>query len=408
MGPKLFSFQKGETVYSLRLLPIGGYCAMEGEDGESDNPRAFNNAKIYKRLIIIIAGAVMNIVLGLVLMMITLLPMQSFASTQVSTFGYHSYTQQSGLKRGDVIKRINGYDVLTSTDFSFAIYTIPVKEVDGHSLTVYREDCMNALCDCFSENVDEKTDETTLKTLYKVIDEGIEKISLTENKEDARRLMCEYIDSIYKTLGKEKKGDYPKIEEKDTRQRFRTDMIVERNGENIELKDVDFLTTVKEGKEDPVINLDFYVQPIEKNIGTLITQTFSNTVSVVRMVYASLWGLVTGRFGLNEMSGPVGLASAITTVAGESLQRSFLDAVMSIVYVMMVITVNLGIVNMLPFPALDGGRFLFLIIEWVFKKPIPRKVESIVNAVGLVLLLALMAVITVKDVWQLFNGGFNV
>ena len=74
---------------------------------------------------------------------------------------------------------------------------------------------------------------------------------------------------------------------------------------------------------------------------------------------------------------------------------------------MMIITVNLGIVNMLPFPALDGGRFLMLLIEAIFHKPVPRKVESIINTVGLVLLLGLTAVIAVKDIWQIFNGGFN-
>ena len=106
------------------------------------------------------------------------------------------------------------------------------------------------------------------------------------------------------------------------------------------------------------------------------------------------------------MSGPVGIASAITQVAGESLRTSgFGSAVSSIVYIMMVITINLGVVNMLPFPALDGGRFLMLLIEWIFRKPVPRKVESVINTVGLVLLLGLSAVIAVKDVWKIFSGG---
>ena len=123
------------------------------------------------------------------------------------------------------------------------------------------------------------------------------------------------------------------------------------------------------------------------------------------MVWGSLIGLLKGQFGLNELSGPIGIASALTEVAGEAMKTSgFGTAVSTIVYVMMVISVNLGIINMLPFPALDGGRFLMLLIEWIFRKPVPRKVEKVINAVGLVLLLGLSAVIAVKDVFKLFTG----
>ena len=166
--------------------------------------------------------------------------------------------------------------------------------------------------------------------------------------------------------------------------------------------------TLKTSAEDdtPKLQIDFYIAPIEKNVGSVISQTFGNTVSIVRMVWGSLIGLLKGQFSFNDMSGPVGIASAITEVAGESLRTSgFGSAVSAIVYVMMVITVNLGIVNMLPFPALDGGRFLMLLIEWIFRKPVPRKVESIINTVGLILLLGLSAVIAVKDVWKLISGG---
>ena len=212
------------------------------------------------------------------------------------------------------------------------------------------------------------------------------------------------LDEMAKTASKEI-TDYPVIEERETRQRFRTDMIVQRDGERVSLTDVDFFTGLKEGEEKPTLSIDFYVQPIEKNVGTIITQTFSQTVSVVRMVWGSLIGLIKGQFGFNELSGPIGIASALTEVAGESLKTSgFWSAVGSIVYVMMVISVNLGVVNMLPFPALDGGRFLMLLIEGIFHKPVPRKVESVINAVGLVLLLGLSAVIAVKDVFKIFTG----
>jgi regulator of sigma E protease len=184
-------------------------------------------------------------------------------------------------------------------------------------------------------------------------------------------------------------------------------MTVIRDGAKTELKDVDLLTLKKSADDDtPQLKIDFYIEPIEKNFGSVIQQTFASTVSVVRMVWGSLIGLIKGQFSLNDMSGPVGIASAITEVAGESLRTSgFLSAVGSIVYVMMVITINLGVVNMLPFPALDGGRFLMLLIEWIFRKPVPRKVENIINTVGLVLLLGLSVFIAFQDVWKIFSGG---
>ena len=125
---------------------------------------------------------------------------------------------------------------------------------------------------------------------------------------------------------------------------------------------------------------------------------------MAKTVWTSLVWLVQGHFSFADLSGPVGIATAVTQVASEGLKTGFIDAVNNILFVMILITVNLGIVNMLPFPALDGGRFVFLLIEWIFRKPIPRKVEQIVNMAGLVLLMAFMLIISLKDVWQLITG----
>lgn len=380
---------------------------MEGEDEDSENPRSFNNAKIWKRMIVIVAGAFMNIVLGLVLMLITLLPQEQFASTTVSDFSPSSFTAVTGLQKGDKIVNINDYDVNTSTDFSFALFTLPVSEVDGSELSIYKEDCAFDLYVRATELVDENTTEEQNAEIVSSLHEAQNKLASTESKEEAYAVFSEYYNKLADIVGKEHADKIPEIEEKETRKRFRTNMTVERDGERVDLKDVDLLTLKKSADDDtPQLQIDFYIEPIEKNFGTVIEQTFASTVSVVRMVWGSLIGLIKGQFSLNDMSGPVGIASAITEVAGESLRTSgFGSAVMSIVYVMMVITVNLGIVNMLPFPALDGGRFLMLLIEWIFRKPVPRKVESIINTVGLVLLLGLSVFIAFQDVWKLFSGG---
>ena len=404
MGPKLFSFTKGETTYSLRLLPIGGYCAMEGEDAESDNPRAFNNAKIWKRMIIIVAGAFMNIVLGLVLMFFTLLPQGVYNSTTVGAFDPCSFTASTGLQEGDKIVEINDYNIYSSTDFSFAMYTLPISEVDGTTFEIYKEDCLFYLRDHYAL-VSQGLKQEELERIFTIWSEGGRKIVESNDREAAYAFMCEYIDKINDELQIDRVEAYPEIDVKDTRQRYRTSMTVMRNGEKVELSQVDFFTYKNTEDGEAALAIDFYVEPIEKTFLSTLQQTGIQTVSVVRMVWGGLVGLVKGEFGINDVAGPVGLASAITDVASESLKSSFMDAVMSIVYVMMVITVNLGIVNMLPFPALDGGRFLMLLFEAIFRRSLPRKVEGIINGIGLGLLLLLMAVITFKDIWVLIFGG---
>lgn len=403
MGPKLFSFKKGETQYSLRILPIGGYCSMEAEDEESDNPRAFTNAKLWKRMIIIIAGAVMNIVLGLIMMFVIVIQQPSYSSTTISNFPQTSYSANCGLMEGDKILRLNNYNIYTSQDLSFAIATMKCDSVDGKSLNIFKQDCASELCKLFSVNINKENSGYSKKIQQKALDlvtEGTSKINKASSKNQAKKLYEAYYSEISSAL---KLGDtVPPIEVKKSRPRFRTDVTVERNGEKLVLKDVDFFTYKEsEDAEEPSVSIDFYVTEITKNPLTVIQQTGAQTVSVARMVWSSLVGLTTGQFGVKDLSGPVGVASAITQVASAGLETSFLDAFNNILYMMMLISVNLGIFNMLPFPALDGGRFVFLLIEGIFHRPIPRKVESVVNGVGLAILLIFILLISLKDIWQL-------
>ena len=299
MGPKLFSFKKGETQYSLRLFPIGGYCAMEGEDEDSPEPRSFNNAKVWKRMIVIIAGAVMNIILGIIFSFIMVIPQEAYTSTTVEQFDPRSYSANCGLQIGDKIVKVNGYDIYNSKDLSFSFAGVNCENVDG------------------------------------------------KNEED-------------------KEADKPSV------------------------------------------SLDFYVEPIDKTFTSVIKQGFSEALSVGRMVWQSVVWIAQGRFGFKDMSGPVGIASAVTQVASQGLETNFGSAVFNILNVMTLITINLGIFNMLPFPALDGGRFLLLLIEWIFRKPIPRKVEKYINAAGFIILMGFMVVVTCKDIWQLFTGQLSL
>ena len=403
MGPKIFSFGKGETKYSLRVFPIGGFCAMEGEDEESPEPRAFNNAKVWKRMIVIIAGAVMNIILGFVLMFVVVAQQDAYSSTEVQSFPATSFSSCTGLQSGDVIKEINGYGISTSMDFNYPISTAELKTVDGSTLEIYKEDCGNNLYNIAVSLVQDKNNKLSDEQVSKVnelLSKSTNDIVKAKSKEDAYSIYENYYKEINDACGiKDYKVE--KIVEKETRKRYTADILVERNGEEKLLKNVQFFTYTTKDNSDPQVSIDFYVKPIEKTIGSVLSQTFKQTISTCKMIYASLGGLLTGKFGLKDMSGPIGIASAVTTVASESLSSGFMSAVNSIIYVMMIITVNLGLFNMLPFPALDGGRFVFLIIEAIRGKSVPRKVEAIVNGIGMGLLILLMILITANDIFKL-------
>jgi len=403
MGPKIFSFGKGETKYSLRIFPIGGFCAMEGEDEESPEPRAFNNAKVWKRMIVVIAGAVMNIILGFVLMFVVVVQQDAYTSTEVQSFPATSFSSCTGLQSGDVIKEINGYGISTSMDFYYPISTAELKTVDGSTLEIYKEDCGNNLYNMAVSLVQDKNNKLSDEQVSKVnelLSKSTIEIVKAKSKEDAFSIYENYYKKINDACGiKDYKVE--KIVEKETRKRYTADILVERNGEEKLLKNVQFFTYTTKDNSDPQVSIDFYVKPIEKTFGSVISQTFKQTISTCKMIYASLGGLLTGKFGLKDMSGPIGIASAVTTVASESLSSGFMSAVNSIIYVMMIITVNLGLFNMLPFPALDGGRFVFLIIEAIRGKSVPRKVEAIVNGIGMGLLILLMILITANDIFKL-------
>lgn len=403
MGPKIFSFGKGETKYSLRIFPIGGFCAMEGEDEESPEPRAFNNAKVWKRMIVVIAGAVMNILLGFVLMFVVVVQQDAYSSTEVQSFPATSFSSCTGLRSGDVIKEINGYGISTSMDFNYPISTAELKTVDGSTLEIYKEDCGNNLYNMAVSLVQDKNNKLSDEQVRKVnelLSKSTNEIVKAKSKEDAYSVYENYYKEINNACGI-KNYKVEKIVEKETRKRYTADILVERNGEEKLLKNVQFFTYTTKDNSDPQVSIDFYVKPIEKTFGSVISQTFKQTISTCKMIYASLGGLLTGKFGLKDMSGPIGIASAVTTVASESLSSGFMSAVNSIIYVMMIITVNLGLFNMLPFPALDGGRFVFLIIEAIRGKSVPRKVEAIVNGIGMGLLILLMILITANDIFKL-------
>ena len=311
MGPKIVS-RKGKdgVLYSLRLLPIGGYVSMHGEDDDenADNEESSLNKKpIWQRFIVISAGAVMNILLGFVIAFFLIIFGGEINSTTVDRFNFIDAPELSefrGLEIGDTIVGVNNTRIHIWHDFVYELMNLPGESVD---LTVIR------------------------------------------------------------------------------------------NGEKVIIEDF-YIPSVT----DPGTGLEFgiahFMRPtvLKKTPLNIAKQTLFQPVSIIKVTWVSLINTVKGKYGTEAISGPVGVVIEMKEV-GES------GGAPSLFFTMLIITINLGIMNLLPFPALDGGRLLFLIIEAIYGKPLNRKVEAAVNATGLVLLMALMLFVTFGDIIKIIK-----
>ncbi len=171
------------------------------------------------------------------------------------------------------------------------------------------------------------------------------------------------------------------------------DIIVRRNGKEVTIIDYSFPTDSEEG--NVFGQPDFYVKEVPKTVGNVIKHAFHRSVSSIKMIWEQFYDLLRGRYSIKSVSGPVGVTKALGDAAKNGAD--------TFLYLTAFISVNLGVVNLFPLPALDGGRLLFLLIEAVRRKPIPKKVEGYIHMAGLALLLILMVVVTCKDLFGLFT-----
>ena len=311
MGPAIWKKKKGETLYSIRCIPIGGYCAMEGEDELTDNPRAFRKAKWWKQLIILVAGSFMNFVAGVLIMVIVFMPAKGFVTTTISEIEQGSLIGgEYGLQAGDTFLEIDGEKIYVQSDLS-TILSLNPGEVH--------------------------------------------------------------------------------------------DIVVERNGEKVVLNDFEMKKVTFPGEDTARFGISFITE--EATFATKLSYAWKNVLNAGRIVRLSLQMLVTGQVGIADMAGPVGIVDQMSDVADEAETK--LDAVLSMRYFGGFIAINLAIMNMLPIPALDGGRVFALLITTVIvkitKKPVNPKVEGYIHGVGMVLLLAFMALIMFKDIFMIFK-----
>lgn len=303
MGPAIFKKQGKETLYSIRLLPIGGFCSM-GEDIDEDRPDSFRKKPVGARMAVIVAGAIMNLILGFVLSVVLTLVNGTDVSTKIVYFADNAVSSDYGLKLEDRIVKINGTTIFSVKDITYQL---------GND-----EDCI-------------------------------------------------------------------------------VDFVVERNGEKIEVNGVRFAyeTNPETGKNTLIY--DFKVLKEDITIANLFPYAFKNTIYYGRIILMSLGDMITGKYGINDLQGPVGIVTTIGDVAEETgFDISFILDIATL------ITINVGIFNLLPLPALDGGRFVFLVIEAITKKQLKAETEGIIHFVGLALLMVLMIVVTFNDVKNIF------
>lgn len=341
MGPKLLvrTSKKTGIRYSLRLFPVGGFCAMEGE-GENSNPirsesseqsveedkdpRSYKNKPAWVKMIILFAGPVMNILLGFVMTFVMVIATRGadgqiiLASNTVTQFDSLAISAETGLRVGDTVIKVGNTPIHTGQELTYEI------SMQGREIEEYRQ--------------------------YVGGDNFV------------------------------------------NRQVVSLDLTVIRDGETMVLEDVKFFAEIAQGTV--LGNTDFYVARERVNFGSIVKQTFFRSLSSVKMVWDSLVGLISGRFGLAAVSGPVGTTQVITQAAQAGWYM--------LLYIFIVISMNLGVFNLLPFLPLDGGHIVFALYELIFRRPAPKKLEETCQIVGVMLMFGLMIVVTFKDIFTLF------
>lgn len=295
MGPAIFKKEKNGTLYSLRVFPLGGYCALEGEDGDSDDENAFCNKSVLKRFVVLFAGAAMNIITGFLVFVIIFFNVSAVNVPVVNSLMENYPASDAGLMVGDRITKVNGTRINIQQDLSFEL-------------------------------------------------------------------------SRYK--GGEIEVEY------------------ERDGKRGEVS-----ITPKQS-EDGTYLIGFVTGAEKLGLISRIKHAFYYTLFMSKVVIVSFYDLITGAVSIKLMSGPVGIVNEINTAAK--------SGILDVLSLMGLISVNLGIFNLLPLPALDGGRLLFLLIEAVRRKKLPAEKEGMVHFIGFALLILLMLFATFNDITRIF------
>lgn len=392
MGPRLASLEKNGTRYSLKLLPIGGSCMMLGEDEDIDDEGAFHTKGVGARFSVIFAGAFFNFILAFILAVI-IIGAVGVDYPDVVNISEDSAVYTAGLREGDRIKKINGKSIHFGKEIESNFFFEPIT---GAPIDVtYERD---------NKTYETSIDPSEMPPYYKL---GIQYSAETENGillalepgfpfYEAGIVPGDIITNI---------NGNPIVTGKDMVDYFNAnpisaeslDIIYLHNGEE---RETNITPRLVENSYDLGQFYNIYreeVSPIE-TIKNSIFEVKYNIVNTVK----SIKYLISGKAGLDEISGPVGIVSIVDDIVEHTESEGTKIVLLNLANFALILSANLGVMNLLPFPALDGGRLVFIIIEAIRRKPVPKDKEAMVHFVGIVLLMLLMVVVLYNDIRKLF------
>ena len=378
-GPKIFTKQGKETKYELRLIPLGGFVRMEGEEQRSDSERSFNNASIPKRMGIVAAGAIVNIVFGILVYFIIVAVVGNNVSNIVDTTNEGYIASEVGIISGDKIEKINNKKIRLKSDIDEIL-----QNCNGEELTLLLER-NNEEIEIKLKPTEKYTKSTGIYVSQAQTGDKATQIIQIEKGSNAEKDGLQANDVIKTINGVDVTGDVQKlVNEIQNTTSDKAKIEVERNNEIIELElTIDSI---------PTYYLGINFKMAENNFTNNLYYAFYRTGDFLASIAENIKMLFTGNVGLDQMTGPIGISNMVSQTTG------FAD----FMYLLALVSISLGITNLLPIPALDGGKLLILLIEAIRRKPMKEELEIGIQLVGFFILISLSIFISYKDILRIF------
>lgn len=369
-GPKIFQKKIGNTMYSLRWIPFGGYCAIEGEDGASESDYSFDKISWYKKILILVAGVVMNAILAIVIL-IGIAFSYDTATTKITSFTPNSVLEQEGLEIGDTILSINEKKTILLSDLSNQdiAYGEDVKIKYNHNGQIKEVKLNNIVKKTGNIGVAFKLDEQT--------GDITNEIDMVSGGGKAVTEDIKAGDKIVAINGIQTKNAQEVISIIRENPNKEIELSVNRKGEMLTKKIIP--------QEKELFSLGIESTEI---VDTNLKYAVCNMLSSISNVIGSYVDLFKGKVGFNDMSGIVGIGEVVSKTNG----------LLSFLNLMAIISLAVGVANIMPFPPLDGGKIVIVLFETITRKKVSQKAEAIISYIGLGLLILLTIFVTYKDI----------
>lgn len=384
MGPRLLSTEKGGTRYSLKLFPIGGSCMMVGEDEDDDSEGSFNNASVWARISVVAAGPIFNFILAFVFAMI-ITSVVGYDPARVLQVTEGSPAAQAGLKEGDIIKEFQGRHISIGRDLDsyMALHGLKDEEI---SLTYERDGKKHDIQ--FQANSESRY---MLGFIY--LSEGIPEITqvmLNSAMAKAGVMPGDIIREINGTAVADSQEIQAYLQEHPLDGTEIT-LGIERDGK------VETISAIPQMTKHVDSGFIYNIYREKTNFLGVMKYSAVEVRYWVSTTVESLMMLIKGQFSVSDLSGPVGIIDVIGDSYEEAKSEGAMMVWMQMLYWAILLSANLGVMNLLPIPALDGGRLVFLLIESVRKKRLNPNVEGMIHFAGFVLLMMLMVFVMFND-----------